>query len=71
MSAQPPGDTHTPDQWRHHLAELDAIRTRWQAGQITAEWKRRLIAEENARYHGAGHHGRTGHDITTTTRRPA
>jgi hypothetical protein len=72
MTAQPAGDTHTPDQWHHHLRELEAIHHRWEACTITTDTKRQLIAQENARYHGPGHKSRaTGADITTTSRRPA
>jgi len=47
-----------------HLAAIDAIVARWQAGELTLTRKRELIAEENTFYHGRSARGRSGKLIT-------
>lgn len=43
--------SHASEQVKH-LAAIDAIVARWQAGEISLARKRELIAEENDFYHG-------------------
>lgn len=44
---------------RRHLAEIEKIIARWQAGEITMTEKRQLIADSNHWFYGQARNSRT------------
>jgi hypothetical protein len=56
--------SHRAGERSAHLAAIDAIVARWQAGEIGLHEKRELIAAENSFYHGHAAKGRSGKLVT-------